>query len=533
MTYFLKSIDFRLLVIAALAIVLLSACEGDTADDMISSPPMEEENEIITGEVTQFTNPGGFCPLCGSIKFTTTQEVSVQMRVVGKNGSESDVVHHFDELSTDFGLPILGFYPDHRNEVEFTFLDANGQEVGNYSTTFRTGSLIDDLPDIQLNVAEPEALAPGMTLVNHFGYSSRSFPQEAFIFDAFGDIRWYLDYSRHDQLGNLFFDAGMIKLQNGNLCFGDAASGAIYEVDMLGIIQKRWPLDKYRFHHVVFEKPNGNILATVTNTTIPTVEDFIIEIDRTSGRIIKEIDIRQTLDRFRRVWDTDLADISIDWLHANGLSYDDSDQGIVISGRTQGVFKIADNNDLVWILAPHRGWRTSGSGQLLSDFLLQPLDRNGEPITDPGVLEGSKNHPDFEWQWYQHSPVVLPNGNVMVFDNGDNRNYVSHNSTSNRYSRAVEYEIDAENMTVRQVWTYGKERGAETYSRITSKVDYLADSDNVIFAPGSGFENGRHVGKVLEIDKTTGEVLLEAAIYPPRANFGITFHSVYRVGLYD
>lgn len=50
----------------------------------------------------------------------------------------------------------------------------------------------------------------------------------------------------------------------------------------------------------------------------------------------------------------------------------------------------------------------------------------------------------------------------MIFDNGDNRNYQQPCS----YSRTVEYEIDEEKMTIRQIWSYGKERDRETYSKI-------------------------------------------------------------------
>jgi len=116
----------------------------------------------------------------------------------------------------------------------------------------------------------------------------------------------------------------------------------------------------------------------------------------------------------------------------------------------------------------------------------------------------------------------------MLFDNGDNRNF----SGTGTYSRAVEYEIDEENMTIRQVWQYGKERGPETYSRIVSDVDFFPEENHVFFTPGAVSFNGDY-GKVIEIDYDSGDVLFEATIRPPVPAFGlITLHRSERMSLY-
>ena len=120
------------------------------------------------------------------------------------------------------------------------------------------------------------------------------------------------------------------------------------------------------------------------------------------------------------------------------MEYSSDDNEIIVSGRTQGIVKLSAQNEVSYILAPHREWNTSGNGTELSQFLLTPLDANDEPITDTDVLDGSENHPDFELSWYQHSPILMPNGNLMVFDNGDNRNYTNFGP----YSRAVEYRSE-------------------------------------------------------------------------------------------
>jgi arylsulfate sulfotransferase len=85
-------------------------------------------------------------------------------------------------------------------------------------------------------------------------------------------------------------------------------------------------------------------------------------------------------------------------------------------------------------------------------------------------------------------------------------------------------------MTVRQVWEYGKERGAETYSQIVSDVDLDPDENHVFFSPGA-VDFGGNYGKVVEIDRMTGQVLFEATIRSPQATF-VTFHRTERLSLY-
>jgi arylsulfate sulfotransferase len=434
------------------------------------------------------------------------------------------VTHRFDTINQQARLPVLGLYPSFTNTITLRFFDDGGALLAETTRDITTPQLLSDLPDISIDVPTHGDARPGMNLVSYFGHNGEFNPQRPFMFDREGAIRWYVNFSQHPSLSNLFYDVGVERLANGNLYFGDGNSGRIIEMDMLGRIVNQWTFPGFGFHHQVLEKPNGNFLVTVSKQGEPTVEDHIIEIDRTAGDIVREWDLNQSLDHTRRTWTTN----DVDWMHANGLAYDPTDDDIIVTGRVQGTVKLTNDNEVVWILAPHRGWATAGDGTDLSTKLLQPLDAAGQPITDPAVLDGTANHPDFEWAWYQHAPELLPDGTLMVFDNGDNRNYTGQPA----YSRAVIYRIDAGAMTVQQVWEYGKERGSETFSRIVSDVDYHAAEDNVMFMPGAAGSGADAYGKVVEVDKTTAEVLFEATITAPIAAFGITFHRVERLSLY-
>ena len=500
-----------------LSLILMSGCSDKN--------PTNSSSGLSNITSTQVTlNPNYFAPLTASIKVESKIPVTVTVTVKGKHGSDSDVVQKFDQASTDQDIPILGLYPDFNNTVTLSFYDT-GTELGTKKFDIQTDPLIPDMPSITINNAKRTQMTKGMTLVSYFGYNKDTFPQRPFMFDSYGDIRWYLNFSGSPVIPQLFFDCGVERLQNGDLYFGDIndSPSRIYEYDMMGKFVDSWEMPGYTFHHNVVEEPNGNFLVTATKDGDNTVEDRIIEIDHTSKQIIDTWNLKQSLDYNR----TTLTGNRVDWIHINDVFYDESDNTIIVSGRTQGVVKLTRDNKVVWILGPHRGWGTSGDGVELNKYLLQPLDSNDQPITDQSVLNGDKNSPGFGWNWYQHAAKIMPNGDLTLFDNGDNRNYTGGNA----YSRAVEYRIDEQNMTVKQVWSYGESRGAETYSRIVSDVDYLPDDNHMIFSPGA-INYGIDYGKVIELDYATKENLLEATITPPHAFYGITFHQTERMTLY-
>lgn len=511
-------------LLGLVSLFLLVSCGND--DDLPGPLPDPDPTIVLQQDVVESQslsiNLSGAAPLTAVLAFSTSEPVSSRVRVVGKNGPLSDVIKDFTTPALLHGLPILGLYGDYNNEVEVTLFNASGASLGTSTFNIPTTPLISDMPaiSIQSNNVQKE---PGMTLVSYFGSNGASSGQKPFIFDEFGDIRWYLDFSANPVLANLFYDNGIERLRNGNYYFGDRSTSRIFEVDLIGRVINTWEMPGYTFHHEVHEKPNGNFLVTVNNlSSTITVEDHIIEIDRNTGDIINEWDLRESLQRDRTAWSTDQSD----WIHVNAVTYDENDDTIIISGRTQGLIKLTNDNEVVWILAPHRGWGMAGDGTDLTTKLLQPLDGNGQPITLANVLDGVSNTATFEWAWYQHAPQVMPNGNVILFDNGDNRNYQGGN-----YSRAVEYEIDATNMTIKQVWSYGKARGGQTYSRIVSDVDYHEESNHVFFSPGA-ISNSSVYGKVIEVDYATQAVFFEASIIAPSAFFGVTFHRTERLSLY-
>jgi len=516
------------------ALCLLLFLLGCSKDKQEKEQEVPKEPDPVTVEFTIPAdsiklNPTGNAPLSARVNFKTQITGHTEIVVKGKNGETSNITQKFTDSSTTHSIPVIGLYPNYTNIVDIVVTDAK-QNKAKSTISIQTGALPANMPNyIHVDQANRTAMESGVNLVSSFsGFSNP--PQTPYIIDSFGDIRWYLDFKNNPDLKNLFYDCGISRLANGNYYFADQSSGKIYEVDILGKIIRTWSLGGYVFHHDVFEKPNGNFLISVSKPGSThtnggsTIEDFIIEINRSGGQIVNTWDLRESLDEYR----TALTNDSNDWVHVNAVVYDPADNSIIISGRTQGIIKLSNDNHVKWILGPHRGWGKNRRGEDLNQFLLKPLDATAKVISDNAVLEGTANHADFEWNWYQHSPQIMPNGNVLLFDNGDSRNF--DGSQPVHYSRAVIYKINSADLTVQQVWAYGKERGAETFSRIVSSVKYLPGKDHILFSPGYGVPNSSGSGgKVVEIDYKTKNVVFETSI--SSAN-GWGFHRVKRIEMY-
>ncbi|MEW5928594.1 MAG: aryl-sulfate sulfotransferase [Gemmatimonadota bacterium] len=467
----------------------LAACDGDPITPRSSLVPVDS---LLAEPIELVANPSGRAPLTALATVRTREAAVVELRLLGGDS----LGYAVPGPATEHVLPVLGLHPARENLVEVRVENARG-EYGLDTLSVATGPAPDFLPHIDILTADRAAMEPGWNLASFslgVGATFRSYP---FMFDAEGKVRWYLDLSALP---------GMVymveRLRNGNLVFGFDAS--VYEYDLLGREVGRWDFPGYVFHHDVVEKPDGNFLVAVTKQGTGTIEDHVIELDRATGRIAREWDLRKVLDVDRRV-----PPGFADWFHMNSVWFDARDNSLILSGRHQGVVKVSAENELVWILAPHVGWGGAGidgTGPETSGRLLTAVDATGTAYPEGAQLGGVPVQ-GFDWPWAQHAAMVLPNGNLFLFDNGEQRNF----APAPLYSRGVEYAIDEQKRTVRQVWEYGKERGTDYYSAIVSDVDYLPKTGNRLIVPGIVFGSS-HRAHVTEVAHPSGRVVFDARL---------------------
>ena len=396
-------------------------------------------------------NPYEISPLTALVMFETSDYVSPTVTVVGKS-EKTTYIHTFKESKTHY-LEILGLYPDYNNEVIISYGDVTKKIY------IQTGKLPNDF-------VTPSSIYKDEDKLNNELYfytpSSRGY---TCAYDINGDVRWYLTENFIWEINRL--RNGNLLLSTDKLINNPYYMTGLYEIDMLGKIYFEYNIDG-GYHHDYFEMPSGNILVLSNNFANGTVEDYIVELDLKDGSIVKKFDLTDILPMDEGESENFTT---YDWFHNNSIWYDEKTNSITLSGRhIDAVINISyDTGKLNWII----GDSTNYSSEWQKYFF--------KPIGD-----------NFEWQWSQHSAKITPEGYVFIFDNGNNKSKIKEDyvDASHSYSRGVIYKIDTINMTIEQIWEYGKERGSDFYSPYISNVLYLEENHFVVHSGGIVKVNG-------------------------------------------
>ncbi|QIZ77648.1 aryl-sulfate sulfotransferase [Ferrimonas lipolytica] len=362
------------------------------------------------------------------------------------------------------------------------------------------------------------------------------------MYDTNGDLRWYMDYQAFrdaEHYRKTGYVMG-IKQVGKDLVWG--AGQAYHRMSLMGehVYSRDLPGNYSDFSHDIHHRPNGNMIIRVAKKDyrndigeiVNTVRDHIIEVDP-NGKLVHEWDLNGILDPYRDITlkgldmgavclnvDVDKAGKTVtkeelaampygdvpgvgagrNWAHVNSVSYDELDDGLIVSLRHQSAnIKIGKDNQVKWIMSARGGWKGD-----LAAKVLQPIDADGNNIdcTEQGQCPDLDK---FDFTWTQHTAYIGKNNDqryfkLFVLDNGDGRGNEQPAMPTMKYTRGVEYVIDEENMTVQQLWQYGKDRGYEFYSPVTSITQYMGDKDsNFIASMSTGLYEGKTVGKILEV----------------------------------
>lgn len=501
---------------------------------VVTVPTKGGNLDFMVEAITQ--NPSGYNPLAAVAELRLPAPGRIRVTVAGKEGSSGTITHLLQPTIIRQDVPILGLYANYNNTVTLTFTDKDGKERGSTQIRIQTAPLpVQDFPLPQTIVAKKDKMEPGLNLVSYPGESELDV-SVPYMVDADGEIRWVLLLKNSPDLQRFSASIGLKRTTKGTFISGDAQLHRIVEIDMFGKLLRQWDLAAlgYTFHHEVAEAQNGHFLATVSKSSArlvngkPRINDYIIELDPVNGTIAHEWDLATMLDtaRYPKLPDGStpgpFAQSPGNWAHNNSVA--EHLGNLLITLRYQGIASYTAAGALKWIISPHKNW-----GAKYQRFLLKPVDENGNAVTDEAVVLGEAAAPGFDWSWGPHTPVSLPNGNILVFDNGYDRHFVP-NAQTQSYSRAVEYKIDEARGTVQQVWAYGKSRGAAAFSQAISGVQYLKTTGHVLFCPGMGVPTGKgYGGRVVEVDPQTKEVIFEMEITAPS---NTAFHRVTRLSLY-
>lgn len=469
---FLRSLEiifFALIFVSFFVIIIYMAATGllrghsalETKSSLVSLQAEHEKDFTVDdanfNEPKIIVNPYKNSPLAALVIFKTTDEIAPTIEIKGKD--EKTTISHTFPASREHYLPIYGLYADYNNTVTMSY-EVNGQKnisVINIKT--------EPLPE---TVAKAEITSSNLEqLDNQLYFFSPSGNNLSAAYDINGDVRWYLD--QKTAWDNTRLKNGHLLISTERLANTPYYMTGLYEIDLLGKIYNEYTIPG-GYHHDYFEMPNGNLLIASDNFEITnnTVEDYIVEVDRQSGNIVKKFNLKDILP----TTNTGNENYSeSDWFHNNSVWYDENSDTVILSGRHQDAV-IAINyttGDLKWIIGDKTNWPEE-----YANYFFTPIG------------EG------FEWQWSQHAAMVTPEGNIFLFDNGNNKSKLAENyvPATQSYSRGVIYHLDYDAKTIEQVYQYGKERGAEFYSPYISDVDYLEADHYLISSGGIVKKNG-------------------------------------------
>ena len=265
--------------------------------------------------------------------------------------------------------------------------------------------------------------------------------------------RWHLnegiEYARLLPYGTLLARTAPAEDADGAERIG-GSSATLVELDWDGNVV--WSYRNPMLHHDYQRLPNGNTLT--------------LEFERISSELTAQV-------QGGRRQDTDPEQM-----------FGDVVKEIAPDGSTLHEWKSWEHldpaEDVICPLEERREWTHGNSINLTADGHLLISFRLTSTI---GIVDRGDGH--FRWKWgpgevyHQHHPTELPNGNVLLFDNGGHR-------PRSTWSRVL--EVDP--ATNRVEWEYRGDPPISFHSPNISSADRLPNGNTLICegAPGRAFE---------------------------------------------
>lgn len=407
-------------------------------------------------------NPYLYCPLTAIVLFRTPIETEVTVTVLGKEPA-GNVSHTFPSKKEHI-LPIYGLYADYANQIILE--TASGQKQ-------HFTLLTEPLADAVHVASSIQTTADYMG--DNFMFLTTAMDSLPVGYDYRGDIRWYATVN---------FNFDLKRMPNGHLLIGTERlvkmpyyTTGLYEMTFSGKIFKEYRCPIGGYHHDQFIMDDGNILLLSYEADSATVEDICVLLDKSTGEILKKWDYKDVLPQYPIAGSG--SQDAIDWFHNNAVWYDKRTNTLTLSGRHQDAvinldYELDENGKckLNWILGDPEGWPED-----MQKYFFKPV----------GDLD------KFDWQYEQHACIMLPDGDIMLFDNGHYRSKdpQKHIPNSKNFSRGVRYHINTEKMEIEQIWQYGKERGAEFFSPYICNVEYYDEGHYMVHSGGIGYKDGQ------------------------------------------
>ncbi len=449
-------------------------------------------------------NPYEKNELAALIKFETIEPAKIRMTVKGRNGA-SDISYTDASAKTQHSIEVLGLYPDYRNKVVLT---------AEYDNKTEQSVVIIETPKVQKR--------------NLFVITQKN--------DTKTRYHWLSD-------GVVFDEDGWMRFSfngNGGLCYQfnneiivEYRNRGLYRYTPAGKLLQhyKWPSGFSSFSHGMGQKPNGNFLVigsfadfkvSVDGEQQKTHRDWVIEIDYETGEVLNKIDLAELLNPNRSVIvEKGHTDFGMnDWCHINGVDYDATDGGIVVSCRHAGMVKVDEKTkELVWMITPNKGFDVSGrsgKGPDIHHKVLTAVDAKGRPYNQ-AIQSGQTALPNFKWPTKNHNAKVFDDGIFGIFDNSGPIYDKEVSSTDESYASL--FKVDDKKHTVQQYWI----QPLDVRSDAGSSIDYNPTQKEVTVFISQIYDKNQDnmaYADLIRYDFDTHEELFHAVIYRGGVSWG-------------
>ncbi len=490
----------------------------------------------------------------------TNQATTISVEVTPEDTSVAPwTVAGSDHAAKKNNVIIAGLRAQQKYSVQITATAKSGGSADD-SESITTDPLPTGMPPIQVSHNDPSRMAPGYTLFDIFSWLSGAPGTDntsgwLVMLDSDGKVVWYAHTHNRPEDARLMPD--------GNIGYSYAAedNDGFIELDPMSQQQNQWvganlksktvpdgaiPVAVDAMHHEVFPMPNGHYLTLAPEMrkigqtqcsnysgTLNVVGDDIVEFDPATGDIVNKVSEFDFLDPCRRTdhdftstfWNSLYGGITTqDWTHSNAVIYDENRQMVMVSIRHQD-----------WIAG--LTWPPSGDAKKDVAWL---LGSEGAPGDYGTYKHFTPQGSPFEWQYHEHAPAVMSNGDIILFDNGNLRPGTDPNDPNNLpYSRVAQFHIDESAMTIKQVWDYKASdgKGGFLYCPFIGDADELSNGDVLATFGGAvdpvtdaiGAPTTRKFGRILELDRSSNDDI----VYQVDVNDPTDSYSIYRAERVD
>ncbi len=355
-------------------------------------------------------NPFNVSPLSCLIMFDTEENLSVSVKVVGRNNN--DLVSNY-ESSKNHIIPLNGLYVGN-NTVVITLSNGNSKTI----------SIDTSYIDNKANVVTDTLSDNGIYYVSDDSH--------IYGYDIYGNLRYYLN----NHGGNFTITSNSHLLVTSNHTNNAGYSTGYEEIDLLGYVYNIYNVDGGVKDNIV-ELSTGDLLICGAN-------NIVYLISRSTGLVINSYNISDILSSIdSRYGDTSLNNI-------NYIAYDNSNSSILLSLNAMSSIISINSSDssINYIIGRISKWSSKMYKYIAKNYyynFIYPSSVSSMYVSD--------------------SKLVVFNTGINDYSSASCNNYASIHSSG------VVYLVDTSKMSVSMEYKYNKifsyEKGSFNYNNRT------------------------------------------------------------------